>query len=143
MTKSEPFLEALARVALANTYWGTGETYLGLGDHEQAANYYDLALAEAMQAGDLLANTRQYRLIAQSYEVQERTHLQYAFSFDMQGDDAGRETQLALAKTAHDLCLAQGEKNRQDAFLQDIIIEQNCKQSYLRITELLQKSEEE
>ena len=131
-------LKAVAHISLAKTYRVSGETYYALSDYAQAEDFFNLALAEAEKALLLLNDSPQYRLLAQSYEVQEMAHLQQAVIRHAQGDTVARDAHLVQAETARDDCAAQGEKSPLDEFLREKVIEQSCRRAYTLTVEFLQ-----
>ncbi|MBN1934738.1 MAG: CHAT domain-containing protein [Anaerolineae bacterium] len=123
---NSPLVQAIAHIAFAKSQRLLGETLYVLDRFGEAQAAFALVIRETEEAIDLLANTRQYRVIAQAYEAQGAAHLQA-------GDILRRQTQLEAsrasfesARAAYAACIAQGVKAPLDAFLQQTVIEQGC-----------------
>ena len=84
------------------------------------------SIAEIEQAAPLLADTRQYRLLAQAYEAQGAAYLQQGVILGDEGNPEEGRARLELAKMAYQSCIEQGDKGFFDEILQEKVIEQGC-----------------
>ncbi|GAB4537292.1 MAG: hypothetical protein Kow0063_23830 [Anaerolineae bacterium] len=134
LSADDNLIEAVARTALAKSYRLLGETHYFLDDYEQATRYFDLAIAEIEQVIQLLAGTRQHRLLAQAYETQGAAYLQQGDILRRQPDAEESRARLELARAAYQQCIEQGNKAFFDEILREKIIEQGC-QRYFDVTE--------
>jgi tetratricopeptide (TPR) repeat protein len=134
LSAEDSLIEAVARSALAKSYRLLGETHYFLDDYEQANRYFDLAIAEVEQVIQVLADTRQYRLLAQAYEAQGAAYLQQGDILRRQHNPKESQAHFELARTAYQQCIDQGSKAFFDDILREKIIEQGC-QRYFDVTE--------
>ena len=126
LATEEPLIEAVARILLASSYRLLGEAHYLSDSNDEAVRHFDLAIAEIDQAAPLLADTRQYRLLAQAYEAQGDAYLQQGVVLGDQGRPEDSRARLELAKTAYQSCISQGDKAFYDEILRDKVIEQGC-----------------
>ena len=139
----EPLIEAVARIALASSHRLLGEAHYLSGSNDQAVRHFDLAIAEIEQAAPLLADTRQFRLLAQAYEAQGAAYLQQGVLLGDQGKPEESRARLELAKTAYQACIEQGDSGFFDEILQEKVIEQGCERYSAVTDEYLTKLEGE
>jgi tetratricopeptide (TPR) repeat protein len=143
LVTEEPLIEAVARIALASSYRLLGEAHYLSDSNDEAVRHFDLAAAEIEQAAPLLADTRQYRLLAQAYEAQGAAYLQQGVVLGDQGKSEEGRARLELAKTAYQSCIEQGDKGFFDEILQEKVIEQGCVRYSAVTDEYLKKLEGE
>jgi len=136
-------IEAVARIMLAKSYRLLGESHYVLDEYDEANRFLDLTIAEVEQAAPLLADTRQYRLLAQAYEAQGAAHLQQGDILRRQQNTGESRAHFELAKTAYQQCIQQGDKAFFDEILREKVIEQGCQRYYEVATEYVQKLEGE
>lgn len=120
-------VEALARVALAKSHRLHGEAAYRLDLFDEARRSYALVEQEVAQAQPVLAEMRQYRLLAQAYETQGAAFLQEADLLRLAGRPQEAIETLDLARTAYLQCIAQGEADDLDELLDTVIVEQHCR----------------
>jgi tetratricopeptide (TPR) repeat protein len=143
LATEDSVIEAVARISLAKSYRLLGETHYFLDDYDEANRYFDLAVAEVEQAVPLLADTRQYRLLAQAYEAQGAAYLQQADILRRGQAIEESRANFELAKTAYQQCIEQGDKAFFDEILREEVIAQGCQRYHDVATEYVQKLEGE
>lgn len=136
-------VEALSRVALAKSYRLQGESAYLLDDFDQARRLFALVDTETSQAIPVLTGLRQYRLLAQAYEVQGAASLQDADILIRTGDPQQAEARLERARTAYLQCIAQGESDQLDQLLDDVIIAQHCRPNLETVDRIRQQLEKQ
>jgi tetratricopeptide (TPR) repeat protein len=135
---NEPLTEIIARLALAGAYRLQAETFsVSTPDLAQAGRLYEQAIDELRLVLDPLNQAGQYRLLAQAYSTLGATYLQHGQLLEIGGDRLAARAQYEAAREAYAGCAAQGQKAREDKFLQSEIIhhEQNGCQRWADVTE--------
>ena len=143
LSDGEPLVEAVARIALAKSYRLMGETYYVLDEDAQANRLFDQAIDQAKAAMPLLADMRQYRLLAQAYEVLGAAYLQQGAVLQGQREVEQSRARLELAKDAYQSCIEQGNRAPFDEILQEKVIAQGCRRNIQIAEEYLQRIGEE
>lgn len=118
----EPVLEAVGRTALAKSYRLLGQTYYELDQLDAAVAALEQAIVEAEQATQLLAASREYRLLAQAQETLGAAYLQQANLWQRAGRLDEARTRAELARQAYQACIDQGRQALFDEFLQQVVI---------------------
>lgn len=139
----DPFMVALARLALAKSYRLQGSTAGQLAEYDDARRAFAATQSELDQALAYLLTTKQVRLIAQAYEARGAAYYQQAQVSSNQADVQASKAEYEAAQTAYALCIAQGEKAPEDQLLQSQIIEQSCRVNYTKAAEQLGRLEGE
>jgi tetratricopeptide (TPR) repeat protein len=135
LAAGDPLIEAVARIAQAKSYRLLGETYYFLDNYEEANHLFDQVVAEVEQVVPLLADTQQYRLLAQAYEAQGAAYLQQGDILLRQQKIEESRAHFELAKRAYQSCIEQGDKAYFDEILRTKVIEQGCQRYYDVATE--------
>lgn len=91
----------------------------------------------------MLAEMRQYRLLAQAYETQGASFLQQADVLRLAGLPQEAIKTLDLARTAYLQCIAQGEADDLDELLDTVIVEQHCRPNLETVDRIQERLKEQ
>lgn len=139
LNAGDPLVEAAARIALAKSLRLLGDTHALLGDVAEAHRQYEAVISETNQALSVLLGKRQHRLMAQAYEAQGAAYVQQGLLLEFQEEPAESQTQLQLAKTAYENCIAQGQAiTHDDKILREEVIGRGCQPMYEQTVAILQ-----
>jgi tetratricopeptide (TPR) repeat protein len=136
-------VEAVARIALAKSYRLLGETHYFLDAYDEADRLFNLVISEVDLVIPLLADSQQYRLLAQAYEAQGAAYLQQGDILRRQQELEASRARFELAQVAYQKCIDQGDSAFFDEILRGKVIEQGCQRYQDIAHEFLEKSKGE
>ena len=148
--------QAIARLALGSAYRIRGQASSNFDapsdlENEQAIEqeqdtvaleFYAKAVDELTAVESILAEQKQFRLLAQAYQSQGAAHLEATNIYRIRGEESKNIEALNLAAVAFFKCIEQKSNAPEDSIVTENIIANSCQPFYGDTLELLANAKE-
>ncbi len=136
------FVAQIARMSLALGHLLQAQSASLAGETEAAIQALDRGLAGLEPVFEPLAESGQFRYLAQAYQYQGNARFLKAAALGKSGDVTGRSENLSAARDAYAACIEQGVRAPADETLQSKVVGAYCRPMLATTEEELAKLEE-